>query len=48
MDSDDNELVIFFKNGAQKNFRAQKKAELARDLLKIILDACEKYLTKKT
>ena len=48
MDSDDNELVIFFKDGEQKKLPRAKKTELARALLKIILDAREKCLTKKT
>lgn len=48
MDSDDNELVIFFKDGEQKKLPRAKKTELARRLLKIILDAREKCLTKKT
>jgi phosphopantothenoylcysteine decarboxylase/phosphopantothenate--cysteine ligase len=48
MDSDDNELVIFFQSGEQKKLPRAKKRELARALLKIILDAREKSLTKKT
>ncbi|MBA2436671.1 MAG: phosphopantothenoylcysteine decarboxylase [Chthoniobacterales bacterium] len=48
MDSDDNELLIFFKSGAEKKLWREKKTELARTLLKIILDAREKCLTKKT
>ncbi len=48
MDSEDNELVIFFRNGAQKKLRRAKKNVLARSLLKIILNAREKSLTKKT
>lgn len=48
MDSDENELVIFFKNGAQKTLKRAKKSELARNLLKIVLDAREKCLTKKS
>ena len=47
MDSDENELVIFFKNGAQKKLLRAKKSDLARNLLKIILDARENCLTKK-
>ncbi|MGH7935510.1 MAG: phosphopantothenoylcysteine decarboxylase, partial [Chthoniobacterales bacterium] len=47
MDSDDNELVIFFKNGEQKKLPRAKKSDLARNLLKIILDVREKCLTKK-
>ncbi len=48
MDSDDNELELFFKNGAQRKLPRAKKTELARALLKIILAAREKCLTKKT
>jgi phosphopantothenoylcysteine decarboxylase/phosphopantothenate--cysteine ligase len=48
MDSDDNELLIVFRDGALKNIPRAKKTELARVLLKIILDAREKCLTKKS
>jgi phosphopantothenoylcysteine decarboxylase/phosphopantothenate--cysteine ligase len=48
MDADENELVIFFKEGEPKKLSRAKKTELARSLLKIILDAREKCLTKKT
>ncbi|MEO5718296.1 MAG: phosphopantothenoylcysteine decarboxylase [Chthoniobacterales bacterium] len=48
MDSDENELQIFFKSGAEKKLSRAKKTELARALVKIILDAREKCLTKKT
>ncbi len=48
MDSEENELVIFFKNGEEKKLPRAKKIELARALLKIILKAREKSLTKKT
>ncbi len=48
MDSDENELVIFRKNGASKKIPRAKKTEVARALLKIILDARENCLTKKT
>ena len=48
MDSDENELVIFFREGAPKKLPRAKKTDLARSLLKIILDAREKRLTKKT
>ena len=47
MDSDDNEVVIFFKGDAPKKLPRQKKTELARALLKIILEARENCLTKK-
>jgi phosphopantothenoylcysteine decarboxylase/phosphopantothenate--cysteine ligase len=48
MDSDENELHIFFKDGLEKKLSRGKKTELARALLKIILDVREKCLTKKT
>ena len=48
MDSEENELEIFFKDGAEKKLSRGKKTELARALLKIILDARENCLTKKT
>ncbi len=48
MDSDENELLIFCKDGAEKKLSREKKTALARALLKIILDAREKCLTKKT
>ena len=48
MDSDDNELLIFFRNGERTNLPREKKTKLARALLKIILDTREKCLTKRT
>jgi phosphopantothenoylcysteine decarboxylase/phosphopantothenate--cysteine ligase len=48
MEADENELVIFFKDGEQKKLPRAKKTELARTLVKIILNAREKCLTKKT
>ncbi len=48
MDSDENEVVIFSKRSAPKKLPRAKKTELARIILKIILDAREKCLTKKT
>ena len=48
MDADENELMIFSKSGAPKKLPRQKKTELARALLKIILEVRENCLTKKT
>lgn len=48
MDADDNEVVIFFKDGAKRKLPRQKKTELARAMLKIFLEARENCLTKKT
>ena len=47
MDSDENELLIIARNGERKKLSRAKKIELARALLKIILEAREKCLTKK-
>ena len=47
MDAEENELVIFSKNGGEEKLARAKKIELARQLLKIILNAHEKCLTKK-
>ncbi|CAN5464255.1 hypothetical protein BH20VER3_BH20VER3_12400 [soil metagenome] len=48
MDSDDNEVVIFRRDGAPEKLPRAKKTELARTLLKIILVTRENCLTKKT
>lgn len=48
MDADENELVIFLPNESPKKLARAKKTELARTLLKIILNTREKRLTKKT
>jgi phosphopantothenoylcysteine synthetase/decarboxylase len=48
MDADENEVVIFSPNDVPKKIPRAKKSELARVLLKIILNAREKRLTKKT
>ncbi len=48
MEADENELVIFSPNEKAKTLSRGKKTALARELLKIILDAREKSLTKKT
>ena len=48
MESDENEVVIFFRNGdSQKISRASKKI-IARELVKIIAKMWEKSLTKKS
>jgi phosphopantothenoylcysteine synthetase/decarboxylase len=47
MDAEENEVVVFSPNDAPKNISRAKKSELARLLLKIILNAREKRLTKK-
>lgn len=48
MDSDENELLIFSKNASPKKLPRQKKTEIARALLKIILEVRENCLTKKS
>ncbi len=48
MDADENEVLIFSKSEAPKKIPREKKTELARNLLKIILNAREKCLTKKS
>ena len=48
MDADDNEVIIFSKSGAPRKLPRQKKTELARALIKIILEVRENCLTKKT
>ncbi len=48
MDSDENELLIFDRAGNREKLSRGKKTELARVLLKKILNAREKCLTKKT
>ena len=48
MDADENELAIFLPNESPKKLARAKKTELARTLLKIILNTREKRLTKKT
>ncbi len=47
MDSDENEVLLFDRNDAIEKLPREKKSELARILLKKILDAREKCLTKK-
>ena len=48
MESDENEVVIFFRDGEiQKISRASKK-KIARELVKIISKMWEKSLTKKS
>jgi phosphopantothenoylcysteine decarboxylase/phosphopantothenate--cysteine ligase len=48
MESDDNAVTIFSRNAKSKTIsRAQKKI-IAREILKIVFEMCEKSLTKKT
>lgn len=47
MESDDNEVVIFFQNGAQKKIQHASKKIIARELVKIISREREKSFDKK-
>ncbi|MEP6937242.1 MAG: phosphopantothenoylcysteine decarboxylase [Chthoniobacterales bacterium] len=48
MESDRNEVTIFFREGGSKTIAVAPKKIIARKLLKIILSARENSLTKKT
>jgi phosphopantothenoylcysteine decarboxylase / phosphopantothenate---cysteine ligase len=48
MESDENEVTIFFQSGAEKKLSRSPKKIIARELIKIISKMCEKRLTKKT
>lgn len=48
MESDENEVTIFFRNGETKKISRATKKIIAREVLKIVLKLCEKSLTKKT
>ena len=48
MESDVNEVEIFFRNGERKKIRRAAKKIIARELVKIISNTREKRLTKKS
>jgi phosphopantothenoylcysteine decarboxylase / phosphopantothenate---cysteine ligase len=48
MESDENEVEIFFRNGKTKKISRAPKKIIARELIKIFADSREKGLTKKT
>jgi phosphopantothenoylcysteine decarboxylase/phosphopantothenate--cysteine ligase len=48
MESDENEVVIFFRNGESKKISRTSKKKIARELVKIISKMLEKSLTKKS
>jgi phosphopantothenoylcysteine decarboxylase/phosphopantothenate--cysteine ligase len=48
MESDENEVVIFFRNGEMKKISRAPKTKIARELVKIISKMLEKSLTKKS
>ena len=47
MESDENEVEIFFRNGEMKKISRALKKIVARELIKIFENVCEKRLTKK-
>jgi len=47
MESDENEVTIFFGNGKKKKISRASKQIVARQLVKIFQNVCEKRLTKK-
>lgn len=48
MESDENEVEIFFRNGDRKKIPRAPKKIIARELVKIFANAREKRLTKKS
>ena len=48
MESDDNEVTIFFRERESKTISRASKKIIAREILKIVFEMCEKSLTKKT
>jgi phosphopantothenoylcysteine decarboxylase/phosphopantothenate--cysteine ligase len=48
MESDENEVTIFFRSGESKTISRTSKKIIARELVKIIAKMSEKYLTKKS
>jgi phosphopantothenoylcysteine decarboxylase / phosphopantothenate---cysteine ligase len=48
MESDENEVTIFFRNGESKKISRALKKNIARQLVKIIAKMWEKSLTKKS
>jgi phosphopantothenoylcysteine decarboxylase / phosphopantothenate---cysteine ligase len=47
MESDENEVTIFFRDGEKKKISRAPKKIIARELVKIFENVCEKGLTKK-
>lgn len=48
MESDENEVIVFFATGESETISRAPKKIIARELVKIISNVCEKRLTKKT
>jgi len=47
MESDENEVTIFFSNGEKEKISRASKKIIARELVKILINSHEKRLTKK-
>jgi len=47
MESDENEVTIFFRNGKKEKISRASKKIIARELVKILINSREKRLTKK-
>ena len=47
IDSDENEVTIFSRTGEQQTISRAPKQNIARELVKLFLNSCEKRLTKK-
>jgi phosphopantothenoylcysteine decarboxylase / phosphopantothenate---cysteine ligase len=47
MEGDENEVIIFFRDGENKKISRAPKRIIARELVKIFENVCEKGLTKK-
>ncbi|HYR24066.1 MAG TPA: bifunctional phosphopantothenoylcysteine decarboxylase/phosphopantothenate--cysteine ligase CoaBC [Chthoniobacterales bacterium] len=47
MESDENEVIILFRSGEMKKISRAPKTIVARELVKIFANVCEKRLTKK-
>ncbi|MEJ7703339.1 MAG: hypothetical protein WKF47_06620 [Geodermatophilaceae bacterium] len=48
MESDDNEVTIFFRDGEPKTISRARKIIIAREIMKIIFEIHQKSLTKNT
>jgi phosphopantothenoylcysteine decarboxylase/phosphopantothenate--cysteine ligase len=47
MESDENEVTIFFRNGEKEKISRASKKNIAREVVKILINSLEKRLTKK-
>jgi phosphopantothenoylcysteine decarboxylase/phosphopantothenate--cysteine ligase len=47
MESDENEVTIFFRNGEKEKISRASKKNIAREVVKILINSREKRLTKK-